>query len=128
MPFVGCRQHPAASALHSGAVLQSVLLRRAADDAPRYGSGCRSIFFAISKDLKNWTRLAFKPPPANDTEVFKYTVGGLGGTAPGYTIGGCWDCISTVPKPGTFCGFRTASPSGTGGAGVGETIDQTGHH
>ena len=37
----------------------------------------------------------------------------------------------TVPKPGApgiFYGFWTASPSGHGGAGVGETTDQTGHH
>jgi hypothetical protein len=93
--------------------------------------GCQSIFFATSKDLKKWTRLAFKPPPANDTEVFKYWDGGLGGTTPGYVIGGRWDTISTVPKPGSpgiYYGFWTASPTGHGGAGVGETIDQTGHH
>ena len=54
----------------------------------RYGTACQSIFFATSKDLKNWTRVPFKPPPANDTEVFKYTDGGFGGTNPGYTIGG----------------------------------------
>ena len=97
----------------------------------KYGTGCQSIFFATSQDLKNWTRLSFKPPPANDTEVFKYSDGGLGGTTPGYTIGGRWDCIATVPKPGSpgiYYGFWTASPSGHGGAGVGETTDQTGHH
>lgn len=97
-----------------------------------YGTGgCQSIFFATSKDLRNWTRLAFKPPPANDTEVFKYSDGGLGGTTPGYTIGGRWDCIATVPVPnkhGYFYGYWTASPSGHGGAGVGETTDLTGHH
>ena len=98
-----------------------------------YGTGgCQSIFFATSKDLKNWTRVAFKPPaPGHDTEVFKYSDGGLGGATPGYTIGGRWDTIATVPKPGfpgIYYGFWTASPSGHGGAGVGETTDQTGHH
>ena len=93
--------------------------------------GCQSIFFATSKDLKNWTRVPFAAPPANDTEVFKYWDGGLGGTTPGYTVGGRWDTISTVPKPGSpgiYYGFWTASPVGHGGAGVGETTDQTGHH
>lgn len=96
-----------------------------------YGTGCQSIFFATSKDLKTWTRLAFKLPPANDSEVFKYSDGGLGGTTPGYSIGGRWDCIATVPKPGApgyFYGYWTASPSGHGGAGVGETTDLSGHH
>ena len=94
-------------------------------------AGCQSIFFAKSTDLKNWTRIPFAAPPANDTEVFKYWDGGLGGTTPGYTIGGRWDCIATVPKPGSpgiFYGYWTASPSGHGGAGVGETTDKTGHH
>ena len=93
-----------------------------------YGTGCQSIFFATSKDLKNWTRLPFKPPPAHDPDVFKYSDGGLGGKTPGYTIGGRWDCISTVPKPGSpgiFYGFWTASPSGHGGAGpADDTISQ----
>jgi len=96
-----------------------------ADPRAKYGTACQSIFFATSKDLKNWTRLAFKPPPANDTEVFKVDAGAQ------YAIGGRWDCISTVPKPGSpgiYYGFWTASPSGHGGAGVGETTDQTGHH
>ena len=53
-------------------------------------AGCQSIFFAKSTDLKNWTRIPFAAPPANDTEVFKYWDGGLGGTTPGYTIGGRW--------------------------------------
>ena len=84
------------------------------------GRGCQSIFFATSKDLISWSRLPFAPPPANDSNVFKY--------GPGYTVGGrwdslhrhCtqtqtlaltpnpkpkpngrWDCIATVPKPGS---------------------------
>jgi len=100
-------------------------------DCQPTGSRCQSIFFATSKDLKNWTRLAFKPPPAHDAEVFTYSDGGLGGKTPGYKIGGRWDTIATVPKPGSpgiFYGFWTASPSGGHGAGVGETTDQTGHH
>jgi hypothetical protein len=93
--------------------------------------GCQSIFFATSKDLKSWTRVPFAPPPANDSNVFKYWDGGLAGKTPGYAVGGRWDCIATVPKPGSpgiFYGFWTASPSGHGGVGVGETTDQTGHH
>ena len=87
------------------------------------GHSCQSIFFATSKDLLTWTRLPFAPPPANDSNVFKY--------GEGYTVGGRWDCIATVPKPGSpgeFYGYWTASPEGHGGAGVGETIDQTGYH
>ena len=87
------------------------------------GRSCQSIFFATSKDLLTWTRLPFAPPPANDSNVFKY--------GKGYTVGGRWDCIATVPKPGSpgeFYGYWTASPEGHGGAGVGETIDQTGYH
>ena len=87
------------------------------------GRGCQSIFFATSKDLLTWTRLPFAPPPANDSNVFKY--------GPGYTVGGRWDCIGTVPKPGSpgeYYGYWTASPLGHGGAGVGETTDQTGYH
>lgn len=34
--------------------------------------GCQSIFFATSPDLLTWTRLPFAPPPANDSNVFKY--------------------------------------------------------
>ena len=93
--------------------------------------GCQSIFFATSKDLKSWARVPFAPPPANDTNVFKYWDGGLAGKTPGYTVGGRWDCIATIPKPGApgiFYGFWTASPTGHGGAGVGETTDQTGQH
>ena len=52
------------------------------------GGNCQSIFFATTDDLvAGWTRLPFAPPPANDTNVFKY--------GPGYTVGGRWDCIAT---------------------------------
>ena len=101
-------------------------------DCPNANNGgCQSIFFATSKDLKNWTRVLFAAPPANDSNVFKYWDGGLGGTTPGYKIGGRWDTIATVPKPGfpgIYYGFWTASPACGHGAGVGETTDQTGHH
>ena len=79
--------------LFGGAVRDCQLAKPGA----KYGSACQSIFFATSKDLKNWTRLPFKPPPADDAEVFKYSDGGLNGTTPGYTVGGRWDCIATVP-------------------------------
>ena len=39
--------------------------------------------------------------------------------------------IATVPKPrspGIFYGYWNATPTGHGGAGVGVTTDQTGHH
>ena len=88
------------------------------------GKGCQSIFFAKSKDLLVWERLPFLPPPANDSNVFKYGAH--------YELGGRWDCIATVPKPGApgrYYGYWTASPQPAGkGAGVGETIDGTGYH
>jgi hypothetical protein len=44
-------------------------------------------------------------------------------------VNGRWDCIATVPgSPSHFYGYWTASPSGHGGAGVGETTDLTGYH
>ena len=80
---------------------------------------CQSIFFATSRDLKNWTRLAVRAPPAADPNVFKHV------NVSGYKVNGRWDCIATVPKrdsPGHFIGYSTASPStGFAGAGVGET-------
>ena len=111
--------------------------------------GCQSIFFATSADLVNWTRVPTKPAapacpppagcgacggavvpncsaPAPDPNVFRY--------GENYTIGGRWDCIATVPKPGApgyFYGYWTATVGAvgrSGGAGVGETTDRTGRH
>ena len=88
-------------------------------------SGCQSTFFATSKDLRTWERVPDQLPGVNDSNVFKY--------GKGYSKGGRWDCITTVPKPGEpnrFYGFWTASPnvSGDVGAGVGETTDGSGYH
>lgn len=93
------------------------------DDTESKG-GCQSIFFATTDDLiKGWQRVPFAPPPADDPNVFKYGAG--------YRVGGRWDCIATVPKPGSpglFYGFWTATPDDGHGAGVGETTDATGIH
>jgi hypothetical protein len=93
------------------------------------GRNCQSIFFAKSKDMLVWERVPFAAPPTNDPNVFKY--------GPGYDLGGRWDCITTIPKPGApgrYLGYWTASPTSSNttldgmGAGVGETTDDTGYH
>lgn len=90
----------------------------------KQGDGCQSIFFATTTDLEEgWRRVPFQPPPANDPNVFKY--------GKGYRVGGRWDCIATVPKPGApglFYGYWTATPDAGVGAGVGQTVDQSGMH
>eukprot|EP01051_Picozoa_sp_SAG22_P010362 SAG22_NODE_930_length_6462_cov_4.402326_1_plen_338_part_00 len=127
------RKDPRAVWLGSGSVLKNAAGEYVMNFSEDYDCGspnCQSIFFATSKDLKTWTRLPFAPPPANDSNVFKYNSGGLEGKTPGYRPGR-WDCIATVPKPGApghYIGYWTASPSGHGGAGLGETTDLTGYH
>ena len=117
---------PKAVWLGSGSVLQAsdgTYVMNFSEEYDCEGRNCQSIFFATSPDLVSWTRVPFAPPPANDSSVFKY--------GPGYTVGGRWDCIATVPKPGSpgeYYGYWTATPLGHGGAGVGVTTDLTGRH
>ena len=120
---------PRAIWLGSGSVLRNAAGEYVMNFSEDYDCGspsCQSIFFATSKDLKNWTRLPFAPPPAADPNVFKHL------NDSDYKANGRWDCIATVPKPGSpghFIGYWTASPSaGFAGAGVGETTDLTGYH
>jgi hypothetical protein len=128
------RKDPKAVWLGSGSVLKNadgLYVMNFSEDYDCGSASCQSIFFATSPNLRNWTRLPFAPPPADDPNVFKYNDGGLAGKTPGYKRNGRWDCIATVPKsghPGHFIGYWTASPSGHGGAGVGETTDLTGYH
>lgn len=85
---------PGAVWLGSGSVLKTADGEYVMNFSEEYdceGSNCQSIFFATSKDLRTWQRLPFKPPPADDPNVFKY--------GDGYKVGGRWDCIATVPKP-----------------------------
>lgn len=128
------KKDPRAVWLGSGSVLKNAAGEYVMNFSEDYDCGspnCQSIFFATSKDLRNWTRVPFAAPPANDPNVFKYNDGGLEGKTPGYKRNGRWDCIATVPKPsspGHFYGYWTATPNGHGGAGVGETTDLTGYH
>eukprot|EP00039_Didymoeca_costata_P022122 m.346158 g.346158 ORF g.346158 m.346158 type:complete len:864 (-) comp28255_c0_seq1:58-2649(-) len=84
------------------------------------------IFFAKSCDnLKTWQRVT-EPGHMTDYVIFDYNEGMQ---QPGYVKGGRWDCIATVPKPGGgYYGYWTATPLTGGGAGFGETIDDTGYH
>jgi hypothetical protein len=105
------RKDPRAGWLGSGSVLRNVAGEYVMNFSEDYDCGspsCQSIFFATSKDLRNWTRVPFAAPPANDSNVFKYNDGGLEGKTPGYERNGRWDCIATVPKPGSpghFIGY-----------------------
>ena len=124
---------PNAVWLGSGSVLQNAAGEYVMNFSEEYdclaanrsldGNHCQSIFFARSRDMRNWTRVPFATagpagtPPVNDSNVFTYTDGGLAQKVPGYEIGGRWDCIATVPKPGApgyFYGFWTASPCSPG--------------
>lgn len=123
------RKDPKAKWLGSGSVLKNAdgeYIMNFSEDYDCGSPNCQSIFFATSRDLKNWTRLPFAPPPADDPNVFKHV------NVSGYKVNGRWDCIATIPKrdsPGHFIGYWTASPSaGFAGAGVGETTDLTGYH
>ena len=120
---------PGATWLGSGSVLRNAAGEYVMNFSQEYdcdkggGRSCQSIFFATSPDLVAWTRVPDMRPGANDSAVFKY--------GKGYKVGGRWDCIATVPKPGApgeFYGFWTATPAApaAGGAGVGETTDASG--
>jgi hypothetical protein len=96
---------PRAIWLGSGSVLRNAAGEYVMNFSEDYDCGspsCQSIFFATSKDLKNWTRLPFAPPPAADPNVFKHL------NDSDYKANGRWDCIATVPKPGSpghFIGY-----------------------
>eukprot|EP01052_Picozoa_sp_SAG31_P044497 SAG31_NODE_7782_length_1597_cov_1.469292_1_plen_364_part_00 len=134
---VAIHKDPNAVWLGSGSVLQNAAGEYVMNFSEEYdcaaanrsldGNRCQSIFFATSRDLRNWTRVPFasagpaNTPPVNDSAVFTYFDGGLAQKVPGYEIGGRWDCIATVPKPGApghFYGFWTASPCAPAPAGA----------
>jgi hypothetical protein len=89
------------------------------------GSDCQTIYFATSRDALSWT------PVAQDAQVkgglrFKYD-------PKFYKVGGRWDCIAVLRKPGGgYYGYWTATPQPSAalcgnttscGSGFGESED-----